>query len=275
MGTELDLTHVLGPVQPGRTRYLAQGVLSSGPPSGLGRWLVLLTTAALVALAVRAATVSPFLAAALLVAALALVVWRRVQHRRARAALRSGDPEQVLATWQHALQRLPHPQTTVPLMAATALAAGGMTERARNMLRRAARGPAWDATQEHRLFIEAILDAFEGERGEAIRKAEQLEALPLPPTSRAMRRRVASLRAAVGALTRAFARRSNDGDLSTLKKAARLNPLLHWSMSYAAAIVHVDRGETGDAQAILQDAPAWPRESAFSWFHAELVERAS
>ena len=76
-----------------------------------------------------------------------------------------------------------------PLVAATALMSNGMTERARTALSRAQRGPAWEAALEHRLFVEVLADAFEGDRDRALQNAERLALLPLPPESPFVRSR--------------------------------------------------------------------------------------
>jgi hypothetical protein len=220
----------------------------------------------------------PWLGGAVAVLALLVLLPRLAAKRRVQALLRSGNVDAVLAAWREALERVPHRSTMQPLIVATALAAHGFTERARQALSYAARGSAWDAALEHRLFVEALLDAFEGERDAAMNKAEHLAALPLPPAGPFVQARVAALRAALGALTRAFARRPRRGDLAVLERAAELSPLVHWPMRYAAAVVHIDRGEPERARELLTGAPQWPAESAFRDFHAELeslvVDRA-
>jgi hypothetical protein len=146
-----------------------------------------------------------------------------------------------------------------------------MVDRARAELARAAKGEAWEAALEHRLFVETLLDAFEGHRQEAVAKAELLSTLPLPAVGPFVRDRVTTLRAAAGALARAFARKPQRGDLAMLESAARRNPLVHWAMRYAAAVSYVDLGEASRARRLISEAPAWPAESAFRDFHAELL----
>ena len=100
-----------------------------------------------------------------------------------------------------------------PLVTATAYAAYGFIDTARDALSRAARGPSWDAAVEQRLFVEALLDVFEGDRSQAMTKAETLQRLPLPPNvGFRMRRKISLLRRGVGALTRAFAHASRRSD---------------------------------------------------------------
>jgi hypothetical protein len=157
-----------------------------------------------------------------------------------------------------------------PLVTATAYAAYGFIDRARDALSRAAKGPAWEAAREQRLFVEALLDVYEGERSRALTKAEELEKLPLPNVGFWMRRKIALLRRGVGALARAFAHSSRVEDEALLRDAARSSPLVHWAMRYARAVYLVDAGRQGEARTLIADAPTWPEESAFRSFHDEL-----
>jgi hypothetical protein len=191
--------------------------------------------------------------------------------RRMRRLLLSGDISRILGTWQGSFRRVTHPETIAPLVTATAYAAYGFIDKARDALSRASHGPAWDAAVEQRLFVEALLDVYEGERSRAIDKAEELEQLPLPNVGFWMRRKVALLRRGVSALTRAFAHRSRADDEKVLRSVARSSPLVHWAMRYARAVFLVDAGRQDEARALLSDAPAWPPESAFRSFHDELA----
>lgn len=207
-----------------------------------------------------------------LVIALGTAVPGWLARRRMRALLISGDVKEVLGTWQPSLRRVTYPETMAPLMTATAYAAYGFIEAGRNALARAARGPAWDAAMEQRLFVETLLDVYEGERAEAVAKAAELEALPLPPAGFWMRRKIARLRRGIAALARAFAHASLQDDDRALRIAARSSPLVHWAMRYARAILLVDRGRADEALGLLEGAPVWPEESAFHAFHAELID---
>jgi hypothetical protein len=226
--------------------------------------LLALVSARLVLQDVRYALVLVFV-----VVAFVVPTW--LARRRMRRIMIEGDVGRVLSAFERSLATAPHPETTAPLMNATTYAAYGFIDRARRAMGRAARGPAWDAALEQRLFVEALLDVYEGERAMAIAKADALEKLPLPSSSFWMRRKIAVLRRGVAALARAFAHRSRVGDASVLEKAARSSPLVHWAMRYARAIVLVDEGRRSDAIASIADAPAWPEESAFRAFHEELV----
>jgi hypothetical protein len=193
---------------------------------------------------------------------------------RMRKLLISGDVERLIGSWQVSIGTSSHSDALTPLIRATAYAAYGWTEAARRALDRAHLGPAWDAALEQRLFVEALLDAFEGDREGAMHKACALEAMPLSVAGPLARRRVALLRRGLAALTRAFAHASLRGDAGLLSKAAKASPLIHWAMRYTAAIVAVDGGRTREVASLLSNAPAWPPESAFRGYHDELLERA-
>jgi len=188
--------------------------------------------------------------------------------------LRSGDVRRVLRRWSPSLARIPHPATMGPLMRATAFAAFGWVEKARAALETAERGPAWEAALEHRLFLDALLLTFEGDRDGALSQADRLERLPLPPAAEpALRDRIQMLRFAVGALCRAFAHQSQPGDGPLLERASESSPLVFWAMRYAAAVVAVDEQRWGAVQKLLEGAPAWPAESTFRAFHDEILKQ--
>ncbi len=194
---------------------------------------------------------------------------------RMKRLLISGDVKRVLGTWEGTIQRVTHPETIAPLMAATAYASYGWVEAARNALKRAVKGPAWDAALEQRLFVETLLDTFEGERDAAMKKAEALASMPIPDAGWLAKKRIALLRRGLGALVRAFAHASLDDDKQLLRKAAGASPLVHWAMRYAAAIVAVDHGKSREVAELLEGAPEWPQESAFRLYHDELSARAA
>ena len=193
---------------------------------------------------------------------------------RMRRLLMSGDVERVIGMWRGSIERVPHAETMAPLLQATAYASYGWNQAARKALDRAVKGPAWDAAIEQRLFVETLLDTFEGEREAAMRKAQVLSTLPVPSAGVLARRRLMLLRRGLGALARAFAHSSREGDAALLSKAAGASPLVHWAMRYASAVLAIDRGRLGDVQPLLAGAPAWPADSAFFNYHHELLERA-
>ncbi len=213
----------------------------------------------------------PLIAGGFLLTLLVLGVVKWFSRRRLRRALVSGDVEEVLRRWSPSISRTPHAPTMAPLMTATAFAANGWVEQARAALAAAQRGPAWEAALEHRLFLESLLLTFEGDRDEAMRQAERLARLPVPEVDAPMQERIATLRGAVVALTRAFAHRTEQGDAEILDRAARISPLVHWAMRYASAVIAIDQGDSVKARAMLAGAPAWPAESAFRTFHDEIT----
>jgi hypothetical protein len=237
-------------------------------------WIPFVLSAALVATALDLAIRRPMLGLILAELALVLFIPQLLQRRKLQRVLRSGDVEAVLSAWESSVERVPHPETMAPLITATALAAHGLAERARRALSLARRGPAWEAAIEQRLVLETLLAVFDGEPERAVASAVALEKLPLP-SSPFLRGRVASLRAAMSAFARAFAHRSVRADLATLKVAARQNPLVHWAMRYAAAVVSIDQGEPREAARLLRGAPKWPRDSAFAAFHEEIASHAA
>jgi hypothetical protein len=193
---------------------------------------------------------------------------------RMRRLLVSGDVERVIGTWEGTIARVAHAETMAPLLRATAYAAYGWIEPARRAMERAVKGGAWDAAIEQRLFVETLLDAYEGHRDDALRKSRELEALPNRAQGLLGRRRVASLRRGLSAFARAFTHQSLAGDAQILSRAAGASPLVYWAMRYAAAIVAIDSGRAADVGPLLAGAPQWPRESAFHEYHDELLAHA-
>jgi hypothetical protein len=235
----------------------------------------LLSSAALVSFAVHVGMKSPALGVLLLALFALTQLPGAVRQARVRRQLRSGNLSAVLEAYYPTLARLPHPETLGPLMVAAALAAHGMVDRARRALDRAVRGDAWEAALEHRWFVETLMEAFDGDRELALDRAQSLEKLPLPPASAALRRRVASLRAALTALARAFARRSAGDDAEVLEAAAEDSPLVHWAMRYGAIVAYLERGDRQRARELLEDAPTWPADSTFRAFQQELTGLAA
>lgn len=248
--------------------------LSEEPtPARLTRAMLFVASAALAAAALRFTWHKPWIAASLPGGVVALAATRWLSRRRLRSLLRSGDVHGVLSRWSSALGRIPHPGTMAPLMTATAFAANGWVSQAREAIAAAERGPAWEAALEHRLFLDTLLLAFEGDRDGALEQADRLGRLPLPPAGEAIQGRVLMLRVAAAALARAFARQSNPGDRQLLEQASESSPLVFWAMRYAAAVVAVDQGEPVRALSLLERAPRWPEESTFRAFHDEILRQ--
>lgn len=236
-------------------------------------WLV--SSAATVAFALHVGRQSRALGLLLLATFAVTQLPSALRQLRLRRTLRSGDLGKVLQAYHPTLARLPHPETLGPLMVAAALAAHGMVDRARRALDRAVRGEAWEAALEHRWFVETLMEAFDGDRGRAVERAESLEKLPLPAGSGPLQKRVAMLRAALTALARAFARCPRQGDAEMLEAASDNSPLVHWAMRYGAIVAYLERGERERARRLLADAPHWPADSAFRGFQEELTGLAT
>ena len=252
--------------------------MPSPAPRGPSRAIAFLPLAVAAMSAVLAGQMigrDPRSATPLIVLAVVLFVPALVGRWRMRRLLMSGDVERVIGTWERSIRRVAHSETVAPLLRATAYASYGWIEAARRALSRAAKGPAWDAALEQRLFVETLLDTFEGDREAAMRKAEALQSLPIPSAGFLARRRIDLLRRGLLALTRAFAHASKEGDAELLRKAAGASPLVHWAMRYAAAVVAIDRGRRNEVAALLSGAPRWPEESAFHAYHQELIARAN
>jgi hypothetical protein len=243
-------------------------------PSRAFHFLPLAAAAVSAVLAAQLIGRDPRFAGPLLALVALSLVPRFVGRWRMRRLLRSGDVERVIGTWAGSIDRVAHRETMGPLLHATAYAAYGRVDAARRALDRAVKGPAWDAAIEQRLFVETLLDTFEGDRAAAVRKAQTLEALPVPAAGHFVRRRVALLRHGLGAMARAFAHATRAGDEQTLARAASASPLVHWAMRYASAVVALDDGRGSEVEALLAGAPAWPEESAFHEYHRELLSRA-
>ena len=243
------------------------------PLARLARIAAFVASAALAAGALRFAWYRPLVAAAMLAGALLFAGGRWLSRWRLRRLLQSGDVASVLARWSRAFERVPHKETMGPLMTATAFAAYGWVDKARAALAAAERGPAWDAALEHRLFLDALLLTFEGDRDGALDRAGRLARLPLPATRAVVRGRVQLLRLAIGALARAFAHRAEPGDPELLEHASETSPLVFWAMRYAAAVVASASGDEATARRRGAAAPRGPAESAFRAFHDEIAAR--
>jgi len=237
-------------------------------------WIVALLfvgSAAAAAALLRLSWNKPFVAAGLIGGALAFLASRWLARRRLRRLLLQGDVRRVLSRWSRSFARVPHAETMAPLLTATAFAAYGWVGQARAALAAAARGPAWEAALEHRLFVDTLLLTFEGDRDGALEQAGRLERMPLPPAEPEVRGRMHALRTAVGAFARAFAHRSREGDREALERASEASPLVFWAMRYAAAVMAIDERSYGRAQELLASAPRWPAESIFRAFHDEIL----
>jgi hypothetical protein len=246
------------------------------PTAGSRAWALcrFVFSAAAVSLALHLSLSEPWLGVVLIAILVAFGLPQLRARQRLRELLSSGDLRAILDVWNDAIDTLPHHRTVGPLIRATALAAHGLTDRARGVMERAERGIAWENALEHRLFLETLLDAFEGRRVQALEKARALRALPLPASPWA-KSRASVLRSAAGALARAFAHCPEKDDADRLLAAAKHHPLVHWAMRYALAVVHIDQGRRDEALELVSAAPEWPEGSAFNSFQAEILERST
>jgi len=142
--------------------------------SRVGAWLLFIGSAALVALAIRTGVETPWLGIGLALGASVFALKRFVDRQRMRKLLTSGNVGLVLEAWRDSLQRVPHSETMRPLVIATLLAAHGMLDSSRRALDQAKRGQAWDAAIEHRLLLQTLMSAFDGESAQALKSANRL-----------------------------------------------------------------------------------------------------
>lgn len=193
---------------------------------------------------------------------LLLPVQRLLAQRRLRQLLESGDVTRLLDAWESLPNPSPRGRAAERLMRATALASYGWTVRARQLLDVQQQSHALTSGLEHRVFLEVLLSALEGNHDRSLAMALALGSLPLPE-ERALRQRTKIQREGALALARAFARCGRPGDRDSLRKAARQNPLLIWPMRYAEAQLGLQHGDDKRAKRLLRLAPAWPPQSVF------------
>ncbi len=236
-------------------------------------WSPLLLSAGLVSFALRIGRDSPFVAAGLVALSMAAFIPTLLVRRRFRRLLASGDPELIAPAWQRVIRNDVAADAEAPraLMSAITYAACGWVEQAREHLAKTTRSAGLDPTGEHRMFVETMLEAFDGDRELAVSMAARIGAMPVPEVGVSLQRKVLALRTSLGALARAFAHVSLPGDLEVLESAAGASPLISWAMRYAAAIALLDRNDPLRALAMLEGAPDWPQQSAFRAFHHELA----
>lgn len=226
------------------------------------RATIFVVSAALVAGLLRLGFAHPtwLLGGAILVSLLPLQ--RIVARRRLTRLLESGDVTRLLESWESLPNPSPRGLAAERLMRATALASYGWTVRARQLLEIQPEPHALTSGLEHRVFLEVLLSALEGNHDRSLAMALALNSLPLPE-ERALRHRTKVHREGAIALARAFARCGRTGDRELLRKAARQNPLLIWPMRYAEAQLGLQHGDRKRAKRLLRLAPAWPPQSVF------------
>lgn len=239
----------------------------------VGTYLPFVLSALWAAVVIRLIARDPRYAIPIAIVALIWIVPLAISRMRQRRLLLRGNVPEVLEAWAPMLATTPYPETLQPLLIATAYAANGWVDQAREAARRAHKGEAWMAAEEQRRIVETLLESFDGDRERAVRLANELSHVPLPPASVFLRRRISALRAGLGALSRAFARTPNPGDRRILMAAAKSSPLFHWAFSYAAAVVAIDEGDAKGARRAIRGAPNWPSTSVFHGFHQEIEQQ--
>ncbi len=200
---------------------------------------------------------------------LLLPLQRVLARRRLTRLLESGDVTRLLDSWESLPNPSPRGLAAERLMRATALASYGWTVRARQLLEIQQESRALTSGLEHRVFLEVLLSALEGNDDRSLAMALALNSLPLPE-ERPLRQRAKIHREGAVALARAFARCGRPGDRELLRKAARQNPLLLWPMRYAEAQLALQHGDNKRARRLLRLAPAWPPQSVFRQWTASL-----
>jgi hypothetical protein len=253
-----------------------EGRASAGPrpPSALrllvGTYLPFVLSALWAAVVIRLIARDPRYAIPIGIVALIWIVPLAISRMRQKRMLLRGNVPEVLETWAPVLATTPYPETLQPLLIATAYAANGWVDQAREAARRSRKGEAWVAAEEQRRIVDTLLESFDGDRERAVRIASDLSAVPLPPVGIFLRRRISALRAGLGALARAFNRTAQPGDRRLLMAAAKSSPLFHWAFAYAAAIVAIDESDEKAAKRAIRGAPNWPSTSVFHNFHQEI-----
>jgi hypothetical protein len=227
-------------------------------------------SAALVAATLDHAQEAPWLVW-VLAGALGLVgVQKYVARRNLNELLQSGDVTRLLSAWD-ATARLGSnvDRPAERLIRATALASYGWTKRARQLLDLAHSNPGEGL--EHRVFLEVLLTALEGNHTRSMQMALALSSLPLSanPTTN---QRAELHRAAALALARAFAGCGTKADDQVLDRAGRQNPVLFWPTRYARAHLGLQHGNPTPAKRLVRGAPSWPEQSVFRQLTRDLSD---
>lgn len=187
---------------------------------------------------------------------------RLLARRKLNQVLESGDVTRLLASWESLPNPSPRGLAAERLLRATALASYGWTVRARQLLEIQREPHTLNTGLEHRVFLEVLLSALEGNHDRSLAMAMALSSLPLPE-DRTVRQRAKNHRDGALAMARAFARCGRPGDRELLRKSSRQNPLLIWPMRYAEAQLSLQHGDNAQAKRLLRQAPPWPPQSAF------------
>lgn len=237
------------------------------------RWIrgtVFVTSAAAVAALLDVGWREPALMWLALAALLVFPVRRYVARRNLDALLQSGDVTRLLNAWDSASRPAPYSNRPAErLIRATALASYGWTKRARQLLDLAHGAPTEGL--EHRVFLEVLLTALEGDHTRSMQMALALSSLPLS-TNPSANTRATLHRSAALALARAFAGCGTKADDEILDRAGRQNPVLFWPTRYARAQLGLQHGNPTPAKRLVRRAPSWPEQSVFRQLTRELSD---
>ncbi len=200
---------------------------------------------------------------------IAFAVRKYLAHRNLEDLLQSGDVTRLLNAWDAASRLGPYTNRPAErLIRATALASYGWTKRARQLLALAQGNPSEGL--EHRVFLEVLLTALEGNHARSMQMALALSSLPLSPNRTASQRAELHRNAAL-ALARAFAGCGTKADDEVLHRAGRQNPVLFWPTRYARAHLGLQHGNPVPAKRLLRRAPRWPDQSVFQQLTRDLL----
>ncbi len=210
-------------------------------------------------------------ACALVGVALAALLPRWLARRRLHAIIEAGDVRELLRAWYRSAAGLANPETTIPLMIATAYASFGWVDEARRAREAIRPGAALGSSREQVEFVDVLLQVYDGDREEAVRRAEALLERVVPDGDSVLDRRATAFRRGLVAVARAFAHRATTDDAAALVAMREPVPILTWPLRYAEAVVALDAGDGARAARLLEQAPKWPESSVFATFHRELA----
>jgi len=209
-----------------------------------------------------------------LLALLAVLYPRWAERKRLDAIIASGDVRALLRAWKGTAATVAYPETSIPLMIATAYAAFGWVDEARKARAHLVEGPAFTASKDQVEFVDVLLEIYDGDREEALRRAELLASYESSSAAPKPTPRAKTIHRGLLAIARAFAHRATEDDRRVLAAARPPLPILAWPLRYAEAVAALDAGSPARAEELLRAAPAWPENSVFRTFHRELLSVA-
>jgi hypothetical protein len=237
------------------------------------RWIrsgIFVTSAAAVAGALHQGRHDPITLCLLAAVFMILPLRKYLAYRNLESLLKSGDVTRLLNAWDSASRLEPYNNGHAErLIRATALASYGWTKRARQLLDLAQGNPGEGL--EHRVFLEVLLTALEGNHTRSMQMALALSSLPLS-ANRGASQRAELHRSAALALARAFAGCGTKADDQVLDRAGRQNPVLFWPTRYARAHLGLQHGNPAQAKRLVRRAPRWPEQSVFRQLTRDLAD---